>query len=154
MGMTIIDPSTFHGYTDSLVPYLDGVRSWEAETIAGQECDVIEVSFMKRQRIWYIWLSRQDHLPRKLKEVVRVARPIIGYEHWSDVTINAEIPDEKFVWLPPEGWQQWRMPELAEKLLKPGQEAPDFELLAADETKVKLSDYRDKIVWFYMWRVG
>jgi len=154
MGMTIIDPSTFHGYTDSLHPYLDGVRGWEIESIKGHECDVIEVSFMKRQRIWYIWLSKQDHLPRKLKEVVRVARPIIGYEYWSDVTINAEIPDEKFVWSPPAGWQQWTLPDIDEKLLKPGAEAPDFELLLADETTVKLSDYRGKIVWFYIWRAG
>ena len=154
MGMTIIDPSTFHGYTDSLQPYLDGVRSWEAESIDGHECDVIEVSFMKRQRIWYIWLSKQDHLPRKLKEVVRVSRPLIGYERWSDVTINAEIPNEKFAWSPPEGWRQWHLPDPAENLLKPGAEAPDFELLLADETKARLSDYRGKIVWFYMWRVG
>jgi hypothetical protein len=154
IGMIIIDPSTFHGYTDSLQPYLDGVRSWYTETIDGQECDVIEVSFMKRQRIWYLWLSRQDHLPRKLKEVVRVARPIIGYEYWSDVQINAEIPDDKFVWKPPAGWQEWTPPDLAEKLLKPGTEAPDFELLGADETKIKLSDYRGKIVWFYIWRAG
>jgi len=154
MGMTIIDPSTFHGYTDSLQPYLDGVRSWDAESIEGQECDVIEVSFMKRQRIWYIWLSKQDHLPRKIKQVVRVSRPLIGYEYWSDVTVNAEIPDTKFVWAPPAGWQEWTPPDLAEKLLKPGQEAPDFELFLADETKVKLSDYRGKIVWFYMWRAG
>jgi len=154
MGMTIIDPSTFHGYTDSLVPYLDGVRGWDTESIKGQECDVIEVSFMKRQRIWYIWLSKQDHLPRKLKEVVRVSRPLIGYEYWSDVQINAEIPNEKFVWAPPAGWREWTPPDPAEKLLKPGQEAPDFELLLADETKTRLSDYRGKVVWFYMWRAG
>ena len=154
MGMTIIDPSTFHGYTDSLQPYLDGVKSWYTESVAGHECDIIEVSFMKRQRIWYIWLSRQDHLPRKLKQVVRVSRPLVGYEHWSEVTINAEIPDEKFVWSPPDGWQQWTPPDLEEKLLKPGTEAPDFELLLADETKVRLSDYCGKIVWFYMWRAG
>jgi outer membrane lipoprotein-sorting protein len=154
MGMTIIDPSTFHGYTDSLQPYLDGVRGWYTETVDGHECDIIEVSFMKRQRIWYIWLSKQDHLPRKLKEIVRVARPLIGYEHWSDVKINAEIPDEKFVWTPPAGWQQWTPPDLSEKLLKPGTEAPDFELFLADETKVKLSDYRGKVVWFYIWRAG
>jgi hypothetical protein len=154
IGMMIIDPSTFHGYTDSLQPYLDGARSWYTETIDAQECDVVEVSFMKRQRIWYIWLSRQDHLPRKLKEVVRVARPIIGYEYWSDVQINTEIPDDKFVWKPPAGWQEWSPPDLEEKLLKPGTEAPDFELLLADETKVRLSDYRGKIVWFYIWRAG
>jgi len=154
MGMTIIDPSTFHGYIDSLQPYLDGAKSWYTESIEGHECDVIEVSFMKHQRIWYLWLSKQDHLPRKLKEVVRVSNPLVMYEYWSDVKINAEIPDDKFAWTPPAGWTQWTPPDLDEELLKPGNEAPDFELLLADETKVKLSDYRGKIVWFYMWRVG
>jgi outer membrane lipoprotein-sorting protein len=154
IGMTIIDPSTFHGYTDSLQPYLDGAKSWYTESVDGHECDVIEVSFMKRQRIWYLWLSKEDHLPRKLKEVVRVSRPLVGYEYWSDVKINAEIPDDKFVWEPPAGWVQWTPPEPGLELLKPGDEAPDFELLLADETKARLSDYRGKIVWFYMWRVG
>jgi len=154
MGMTIIDPSTFHGYTDSLEPYLDGAKSWYTESIDGHECDVIEVSFMNRQRIWYLWLSKEDHLPRKLKEVVRVSRPLVGYEYWSDVKVNAEIPDEKFAWAPPAGWVQWTPPELDDELLKPGTEAPDFELLLADETKARLSDYRGRIVWFYMWRVG
>jgi len=105
---TIIDPSIFHGYTDSLQPYLDGARNRGSEKIEGLDCDVIEVSFMKRQRIWFLWLSRQDHLPRKLKEVVRVNRDLVSVEHWSQVTINAEIPDEKFAWLPPAGWQQWQ----------------------------------------------
>ena len=154
IGMTIIDPSTFHGYTDSLQPYVDGVKSWYTESIDGQECDVIEVSFMKRQRIWYIWLSKQDHLPRKLKEVVRVSHPLIGYEYWSDVHINIEVPDRLFVWEPPDGWQEWTQPDLDEKLLKAGTEAPDFELLLADESRVKLSDYRGKIVWLYIWRAG
>ena len=154
IGMTIIDPSTFHGYTDSLQPYVDGVKSWYTESIDGQECDVIEVSFMKRQRIWYIWLSKQDHLPRKLKQVVRVANPLIGYEYWSDVHINIEVPDKLFVWEPPDGWQEWTQPDLDEKLLKAGTEAPDFELLLADESRVKLSDYHGKIVWLYIWRAG
>jgi outer membrane lipoprotein-sorting protein len=154
MGMTIIDPSTFHGYTDSLEPYLDGVRSWPAEKVQDQECDVIEVSFMKRQRIWYLWLSRKDHLPRKLKEVVRVANAMIGYEYWSDVSINADIPEEKFAWSPPEGWQQWTLPDPEDVLLKAGEEAPDFELLSADETRIKLSDHRGKVVWLYIWRAG
>ena len=148
------NPSTFHGYTDSLEPYLDGAKSWYTESIDGHECDVIEVSFMNRQRIWYLWLSKEDHLPRKLKEVVRVSRPLVGYEYWSDVKVNAEIPDEKFAWAPPAGWVQWTPPELDDELLKPGTEAPDFELLLADETKARLSDYRGRIVWFYMWRVG
>ena len=154
MSMPIIDPSTFHGYTDSLQPYIDWIRGMGTEKVEDEECDVIEVSIMKHQRSWYLWLSRQDHLPRKLKQVVRVAYDIIMHEQWSQVTINAEIPTEKFAWAPPEGWQQWRMPGPEERLLKPGQDAPDFELVSADGGKIKLSDYRGKVVWFYLWRAG
>jgi len=101
---------------------------------------------MKHQRSWYLWLSKQDHLPRKLKQVVRVNYDIITEELWSEVTINADIPTEKFIWKPPEGWQEWRMPGPEEVLLKPGQEAPDFDLLLADGGRVKLSDYHGKSV--------
>ncbi len=154
MSMPIIDPSTFHGYTDSLQPYIDWIRSMGTEKVEDEECDVIEVSIMKHQRSWYLWLSKQDHLPRKMKQVVRVAYDIIMHELWREVTINAEIPTKKFAWAPPEGWQQWRLPGPEERLLKPGQDAPDFELLSADEGKIKLSDYRGKVVWFYIWRAG
>ncbi|MBN2182582.1 MAG: DUF2092 domain-containing protein [Sedimentisphaerales bacterium] len=154
MSSPVFDPSTFHGYTDSLQRYIDGVRSLGTEKVGNQECDVIEVSIMKGQRIWQFWLSRRDYLPRKLKEIVHVSYDIITTEQWSQVTINSEIPPDKFVWTPPEGWQQWRLPSAEERLLKPGQDAPDFELLAADGTKIKLSGYRGKVIWFYIWRAG
>ena len=115
---------------------------------------MIEVSIMKGQRIWQLWLSRKDYLPRKLKQIVHVSYDIITHEQWSEVTINTEIPTEKFVWTPPEGWQQWRLPSPEERLLKPGQDAPDFELLASDGTKIKLLDNRGKAVWLYIWRAG
>jgi outer membrane lipoprotein-sorting protein len=154
MSMPVIDPSTFHGYTDSLQSYIDWVRGMGTEQVADEECDVIEVSIMKHQRSRYIWLSKRDHLPRKLREVVRVSYDIIAEELWSNVAIDAEIPTEKFAWKPPEGWQQWYMPKPEDILLKPGEEAPDFELLSVDGTKIKLSDYRGKVVWFYIWRAG
>jgi outer membrane lipoprotein-sorting protein len=152
--MMVFDPSTFHGYSDSLQPYIDGVTSIGTEKVGDQQCDVIEVSIMKGQRIWQFWLSREDHLPRKLRQVVHVSYDLIMNEQWSEVTINAEIPTEKFVWKPPEGWQEWRLPGPEERLLKPGQDAPDFELLSTDDSKIKLSDYRGKVVWFYIWRAG
>ncbi len=154
MGMTILDPSTFHGYTDSLQKYIDGVQSLSVEKIGDEKCDVIEVSIMEGQRSWYLWIARSDHLPRKLKQIVRVSYDIIMHEQWSNVTVNAEIPDEKFEWKPPAGWKQWTLPSSEEILLKPGTKAPDFELSSADGKKIKLADYRGKVVWFYIWRAG
>lgn len=154
MNVSILDPSTFHGYTDSLQPYFDGAMGMGTEKVGDEECDTIEASFMKHQRSWYLWLSKKDHLPRKVKEVVRVSYEIISHEVWSDIVIDGEIPADRFVWTPPEGWRQWKMPEPEELLLKPGTPAPDFELTAIDGGKVKLSDFRDKIVWLYIWRAG
>ena len=154
MSMPIIDPSTFHGHKDSLQPYIDAVRSLGTEKIGDEECDVIEVSLMKHQRSWTLWLSKKDFLPRKLKQVVRVSYDIIFYEEWSKVTINDNIPLDKFNWKPPEGWKEWRLPNPEERLLKPGQEAPDFDLVSADGGKIKLSNYRGNVVWLYIWRVG
>jgi hypothetical protein len=42
----IIDPSTFHGYIDSLQPYLDGVRGMGEERVGVEPCDAVEASFM------------------------------------------------------------------------------------------------------------
>jgi outer membrane lipoprotein-sorting protein len=154
LGMTILDLSTFHGYTDSLQQYLDGVRSLPDEKVGDEECKGIEVSIMKHQRSWYIWISKQDHIPRKLKQVVRVSYDIVMSELWSSVALNADMPDALFSWKPPEGWTQWTEPPIEIGLLKPGAKAPDFDLATADGNKIKLSDYRGKTVWFYVWRAG
>ncbi len=154
ISMTIIDASTFHGYSDSLQPYVDGVRSLGVEMIGEEECDGIEVSFMKHQRSWYLWLSRKDHLPRKLREVVRVSYDIVKHEVWSDIVIDGEMDDGLFEWSPPEGWVAWDFPPIEEGLLKPGTEAPDFEGPALDGGTIKLSDYRGNFVWLNKWRCG
>jgi outer membrane lipoprotein-sorting protein len=154
ISMPILDPSTFHGYTDSLQEYLDGVRGLGTEKAGSEDCDKIEVSIMKGQRIWYLWLSRRDHLPRKLKQIVRVSFDLVINEQWSAVTLNAEIPNSMFAWKPPKDWKEWRMPKPEERLLKPGAAAPDFELASADGGRIKLSGYRGRVVWFYIWRAG
>jgi outer membrane lipoprotein-sorting protein len=153
-GFMVIDPSTFHGYTDSVQAYLDGVRSLPAEKVGDEECDLIEVSIMKRQRSWYLWLSKADHLPRKLKQIVRVSYDLIFEEQWSDFALDADIPDSLFAWKPPEGWQEWKFPESEQELLKPGTQGPDFQLTLTDGKQIKQSDFRGQILWLYIWRAG
>lgn len=154
MSMTILDPSTFHGYTDSLQRYIDGVVSKGTETVRGEECDVILVSIMKGQRTWKLWLSRKDHLPRRLRQVVHVSYDMVMEEEWSEVRVNKKIPSKVFAWSPPADWKQWRMPKLGSNLLTAGTRAPDFQLTLADGKKVKLSDFRGQVVWLNFWRVG
>jgi len=151
---TILDPSTFDGHTDSLETYIDGIRSRGTDYVKNEECEVIEVSFMKAQLTRYFWISRKDHLPLKIKEIVRLANNNVEVEEFSDMTLNARISQQKFTWSPPEGWRQWNKPGPDDILLKPGTKAPDFELFSADGNKIKLSDYRGKVIWLYIWQCG
>lgn len=152
--MPILDPSTFHGYTDSLQRYVDAVRSAPAEKIGKEECDVIEVSIMRGQRSWKIWLSKKDHLPRRVQQTLRVRGELHTRETWTSVRIDAEIPDQRFSWKPPEGWVEHREPSMNEGLLEPGAVAPDFDLPLHGGGRIKLSECRKKVVWFYIWRAG
>ncbi len=154
MSMPVLDPSTFHGYTDCLQQYLDGVKGLGTEKLGNEEFDKIEVSIMKHQRIWCLWLSKKDHLPRKLKETVRVSFDLVITEDWSSVSLNAEMPETLFAWKPPAGWTPWKMPGPEERLLKPGTKAPDFKLASANGTPIKMADYRGQVVWLYIWRAG
>lgn len=154
VGPMLINPSIFQGIKNTLEPVIDWMQNRGVEKVGDEDCNVIEVSYANHQRSQYFWISRRDNLPQKLKEIVRASHDIVTHELWSKVTLNAEIPMEKFTWTPPEDWQQWHPLSAEDKLLKPGKYAPDFELLSADGSKIKLSDYRGKVVWLNFWRVG
>jgi outer membrane lipoprotein-sorting protein len=154
LGMAIINPSLFHGAKSSLDPYLDGVKSLGKRSVDGEMCDGFEISYMKHQRSQYVWISRRDHLPRELKEVVRVSKHLANYERWMMVEIDAELDESLFRWTPPPGWKRWRLPKQSDRLLKTGATAPDFKLRSTKRRKIGLADYRGKVVWLVFWRVG
>ena len=154
MGFPILEPSIFHRYVDPIEAHLDGVRSLGEEVIGGEDCQKIEVSFLDRQRRWFLWLSKKDHLPRKLKEIVRISYDNVVRETWSPVVLNGDISDSLFTWKPPEGWMQWSSPADGDDLLEPGTRAPDFDLASIDGERVRLSDHAGKVVWLCFWRLG
>ncbi|MBD3180290.1 MAG: redoxin domain-containing protein [Candidatus Latescibacteria bacterium] len=154
ISMTVLEPSIFHGYSDPMQPYLNGVEYVERDTVGGIECDVIEAVFMDHQRVKTFWVSREDHLPRRMLETV-YANPISETrEEWSNVQLNHPLPDDLFSWEPPEGWVEYRQPRLEDGLLPIGEIAPDFELSLADSGRFKLSDHRGEVVWIIFWKSG
>ncbi len=147
-------PRLFFGGADEFEPYIDGIRLRGANEIHGQACDVIEVSYFKAQRIRHYWLSQEDHLPRRIKEIVRLADNHVTAEEWWRVEADSLIPNEQFAWSPPDGYRVWNPPQLDEFLLKPGTEAPDFELSSAWGDTIRLADFHGRVVWLCIWRVG
>ncbi len=150
----IWSPRLFFGGADEFEPYIDGIRLRGGNEIHGEACDVIEVSYFKAQRMRHYWLSREDHLPRRIKEIVRLADNHVVVEEWWRVEIDSSIPNEQFAWSPPEGYRVWNPPSLDEFLLEPGTEAPGFELSSASGNTIRLAGFQGRVVWLSIWRVG
>lgn len=151
MATLIFDPNIFFSGYDHWEDITDGVRSRGTEVVNGEMCDILEVSYLDNERSKYFWISQNDHLPRKLVEIVRMDVNLIIKEVWSNVFINMDIPSAIFSWSPPDGWIQYFYPELKENLLDKGTPAPDFELVAIDSNKIKLSDYVGNVVLIHFW---
>ena len=154
MSMTILEHSIFHGASDPMEEHFEGARRIGSETVDGEECDVVEASYLKGQRRRVFRISKRDHLPRALEEIVHVKRDIITRERWRNVVVGGDVPKELFTWRPPANWVELRMPSLEDGLLKSGVEAPDFEAPLADGTRFRLSEHRGKLVWLCFWRIA
>jgi len=154
MTMTILEPSVFHGASDPMSEHYDGARIVGSAMEGGEDCDILEARFMKGQRTRVFWVSKRDHLPRRIEETVRLKRSIITRERWSDVVINADITRDLFAWRPPDGWVEIKLPALEDGLLPPGSDAPDFEGPLAGGGRFRLSENRGKIVWLCFWRIA
>ena len=121
------------------------MRSRGVEKVGGEDCDTLEVVAFDDHR-WTFWLSKTDHLPRKVEYLFHVnwvEHPYdqIQTEQWSDVKLNADMPNTLFAWQPPKGWREWRFPMTIEEMLKPGTMAPDFKLASTDGKPIQLSDF-------------
>jgi peroxiredoxin/outer membrane lipoprotein-sorting protein len=154
MSMTIVDPSIFHGSPDLMDALLESVRSVGSVNADGEVCDIIEASYLKGQRTRVFWIARRDRLPRMLEETVRGKRDIVVRERWRHVVVDGAISKERFTWKPPAGWEEYRLQSLDDGLLKPGSEAPDFDLVLLDGSRFRLSEHRGEVVWLSFWRLS
>jgi outer membrane lipoprotein-sorting protein/peroxiredoxin len=154
MSMMIIDPSIFHGSPDLMDALLESVTSGGSVNVDGEVCDIIEASYLKGQRTRVFWISRRDRLPRRLEETMRGKRDIVVRERWRNVVVNGAVSKDQFKWKPPEGWEEYRLQSLDDGLLRPGSEAPDFDLVLLDGSRFRLSEHRGKVVWLSFWRLS
>jgi outer membrane lipoprotein-sorting protein len=152
--LVVIEPGIFTGVQDYTASYIDGAMLAGSETIGGEECDVIRLSLLKGMIEQKLWISRRDHLPRRLIQTANEQRKSVTEEIWSNVIVNGAMGDKEFAWSPPEGWQEFQMLGSEEVLLAVGAEAPDFDLASWDGKRIHLADYRGKAVWFIVWRAG
>ena len=154
-GVPCFDLSLFHGRKAQVQWCFDAVRSRGVEKVGGADCDKIEVVAFDEHR-WTFWLSKTDHLPRKVEYLFHVNWVKDAYDQvltdkWSDVRLNADMPNSLFAWQPPKGWTEWKFPRTIEEMLKPGTVAPDFKLTSADGKPIQLSDYRGRPVLLCFW---
>ena len=152
--MMIFQPSYFHKCPNSIDSDIDSVVVHGKEKVDKELCDFIEISYLDHQRSRYFWLEENDHLPRKIKEIVRVSHDLIIEEHWENLCINRDIPDSMFIWAPPDDWTEITEPSMESRLLPIGTPAPDFSFKTLDGKIFTLSDYRGKVVLINFWRVG
>ncbi len=150
----ILNPSIFHGYKCAMLPCMDGVASLGAQSVDGEECGVIEVSLMDGQRVWALWLSVADGLPRRQEQRLYVEERQFTRERWVRVERDSTIDESQFAWEPPADWVEFRQPSQEDNRLPVGAIAPDFERTALDGQRICLSAMRGSVVLLSFGRIG
>ncbi len=134
----LFPPVHFNGLRNPM-QYAKAIRIVGEEKMNGELCDVIEVSFLFGQRSHLLWLSKIDHLPRRIKQVSRVCEYLTTYETWHDVHQNEDIPDRMFEWNPPADWTEIHIPSPSlPPLLQSGEDAPDSSLMYTNGELIRL----------------
>jgi len=98
-----------------------------------------------------LWVDAKDLLIRRLRAVTRSAagEETVFLEEKHKVTgTNRDLEPAKFQFEPPQGARQ--VAAFGTASLR-GREAPDVELEMADGRKVKISDFRGKVVLLHFW---
>jgi len=152
--MPVFNANAFFGGEESVMAYLDEIELLGEEEIEGEACHKLKVSMMDGQRVRTIWLSKKDHLPRKLFGELVVANPQTTAEVWSRIAIDPELGKELFAWTPPEGFEERHMPTVEDMILQVGDTAADFTLDDAEGKPLALADFDGKIIWLMFWRIG
>lgn len=152
--MLIFQPAYFFGYQESLHPLITNFQYEGSEPLGDETCDVVKIEYMDGQRIRTYWISRNDHLPRQIDEIVKVKQTLTSEERWTNILLNADMDEMQFSWNPPNDWTEWKLPAVEAGLLPTGTMAPPFELKGLADQKIKLEDFRGKVVWLTFWRVG
>ena len=70
-GFPCLDLSLFHGRKTQVQWCSDAVRSRGVEKVGGEDCDKLKVVAFDDHR-WTFWLSKTDHLPRKVEYLFHV----------------------------------------------------------------------------------
>lgn len=152
--MPVFNANAFFGGQESVMAYLDDIELLGEEEIEGEPCHKLKVSMMEGQRVRTIWLSKNDHLPRKLFSDLLVANPQTTTEVWSGIAVDTELEDELFAWKPPDDYEERRIPTVEEMILQVGDVAADFTLDDAEGKPLALADFDGKIIWLMFWRIG
>jgi len=150
----ILEPQIFFGQEDALNDYMDGIRVVHKEEIDDIEYIVVEISYMQGQRKKFIWISTETFLPRKMKEFVKTAKPVMFQEEWINIVTYGDFQGDIFKWDPPDYWHELHYRNAKLTFLEKGIPAPDFKLSTTTGKQISLSNFRGKVIWLCFWKQG